>query len=105
MDRKLLYVFSLIGFFLMWGVFGFVAASSRSEPALRATLVPVESTKMNAEIIDPAVPITGEQPASAITVLYVLLGFGILIAVLALLNAANRPATTSISHKDPPDQS
>ena len=44
MDRRMIYLFSLIAFFLMWGVFGFAAATPRSEPAVEATVAPVEST-------------------------------------------------------------
>jgi hypothetical protein len=31
MNRRLIYVFSLIGFFLMWGLFSFVASAPESE--------------------------------------------------------------------------
>lgn len=40
MNRKLIYIFSLVGFFLMWGMFGFAAAGPRNEPNLQPTIPP-----------------------------------------------------------------
>ena len=102
MDRKLLYVLSLIGFFVMWGIFGFVAARPYSEPVLRDTLAPAHSTEMNSDVADPAIPVTAQPPSARMIDLYVLLGLGIVVAILALWNVAHKPVTNYVRPKDPP---
>ena len=106
MNRRRTYVWTLIVFFLMWGVFGFVAAGSRSEPAgqVAAPAVGNFSSQSNAER-NVGIPVTGEgQPQPRITLAQVLFGFIVVFGVLALLNTANRSATTYVRHEDPPDK-
>lgn len=107
MDRKLTYTFSLIGFFLMWGVFGLVAATPRAESAGLATPPPVESTLVvpGATPNTGMIPVTGKpQPTPGVFVIYGLFGVGALILVLALLNAANKSTSAYARHKDPPEK-
>ena len=107
MNRKQIYLWSLIGFFLMWGVFGFVAATPRSEPGLQAALPPLESPAAAPDAAaDAVIPVTGEaQTESRVSIAYILLGFIAVLGILALLNAANKPASSHIRHKGPPDKS
>ena len=104
MNRKLIYTFSLIGFFLMWGVFGFVEAGLRSQPVYRAT-VP-ESTPVVAQVTaESVVPVTGNPKLETeILLIYGVLGLGALILIIALLNAANKPTALYARRKDPPEE-
>lgn len=104
MNRKLVYTFSLVGFFLMWGVFGFAAAAPRGEPDLQATVPPVEATSIVPSTTDSAgIPVTGEtEPVlTEIIVFYGLIGLTALFLVLALLNIANKSTAPSGEHKGP----
>lgn len=95
MSRKLVYIFSLAGFFLMWGLFGFAAGAPRGEPGLQATMLPADSTAgIPAATNSPRIPVTGEpEPVlTEIIVFYGLIGFTALFLILALLNIANKPA-------------
>ncbi len=107
MDRKMIYFFSLVGFFLMWGVFGFVAAAPRGEPALQATVPTVEDTVAVPEATDPAgIPVTGEPEPLWTEVLgfYGFIGLAALCLILALLNFVNRSTAPSVERKDPPSK-
>jgi hypothetical protein len=107
MDRKMIYFFSLVGFFLMWGVFGFVAAAPRGEHALQATVPTVEDTVAVPETTDPAgIPATGEPEPLWTEVLgfYGFIGLAALCLILALLNFVNRSTTPSVERKDPPSK-
>lgn len=108
MDRKLIYLLSLLAFFLMWGVFGFAAAAPRGDQAAgeavppAADAVTVPGVEENAGLL----PLTGEpQEPSGARVVYVLLAFGALVAILVLLNSANKPRVTSLRQKEPPEES
>jgi hypothetical protein len=93
MSRKMIYFCSLLGFFLMWGLFGFAAAGPRGEPDLRATLLPVESTPIVPAATDIAgIPVTAEpEPVwSEILGFYGLIGLAALFLILVLLSYANR---------------
>lgn len=106
MNRKLIYIFSLIGFFLMWGLFGFAAATPRGDNAPQITVPSDDSHAVNPDLsADAVVPGVEEQPATRVMLLYVLLAYGVLVVILALLNAANKPTTTYVRRKEPPDQS
>ncbi|HLO13271.1 MAG TPA: hypothetical protein VK206_00465 [Anaerolineales bacterium] len=107
MSRNLIYFFSLIVFFLLWGIFGFAAAGPRDEPASQATFPPVDNTPVAPDMTNPAgIPVTGNtQPGLAALITYGLAIFAVLLTILALLNAANKPRTTSVQHKDPPKES
>lgn len=104
MNRKLTYLFGLVGFFLMWGVFGFVAAAPRGEPNMQATVPPVENTPVMPEATGPAgIPVTGdpEPVLTEIVVFYGLIGITALFLVLALLNVANKTSAPYV-HQDNP---
>ena len=107
MNRRLIYLWSLLGFFLMWGVFGFVAAAPRSEPDVQIAAPPGESTTVQPDSGGEAlIPVTGEaQTGSSVPVGYILLGFIAVLGLLALLNAANKTSSINVRHKDPPDES
>jgi hypothetical protein len=105
MIRKLVYTFSLVGFFLMWGLFGFVAAAPRGEPNFRVTVLPVEATTVLPGTTDSAgMPVTGEpEPAlMEIVVFYGLIGLTALFLILALLNIANKSTAPYVQRKHPP---
>jgi len=105
MNTKLIYTFSLVVFFLMWGVFGFAAAAPRSEPRIQPNVPTLEATSVAPEATDlPAIPITGE-PEPLLTEIYVfygLIGLTALFLILALLNIANRTTAPYVERKSPP---
>jgi hypothetical protein len=105
MSRKLIYTFSLIGFFLMWGVFGSVAAP-RSTPVLQATALPEENNALTPGVTpDAAIPVTAEaQPGIGIVFVYLLVGFGALFLILAMLNAGNKQTVLDVYRTEPPDK-
>lgn len=105
MDRKMIYLLSLVGFFLMWGVFGFVAAAPRGDPGLQVTVPSVKNTMVVPEATDPAaIPVTGEpEPLwTEVLVFYGLIALAALFLILALLNFANKSTTPAIERKGPP---
>ena len=107
MDRKMIYFFSLVGFFLMWGVFGFVAAAPRGELGLQATVQPAEDTVAVPEATDTAgIPVTGEPEPLWTEVLgfYGFIGLAALCLVLALLSFVNRPTDPTVERKGPPSK-
>ena len=106
MNRKSISLFSLIGFFLMWGVVGFVAGAPLSELALQAAALPEKNNVMT-PVVTPtaAIPVTAEaQPGIGILFVYLLLGLGALLLILVLLNAANKQTIPSVSRREPPDE-
>jgi hypothetical protein len=107
MDRKMIYFLSLVGFFLMWGVFGFVAAAPRGEPHLQVTVPPVENTEVFPEAANAAgIPVTGEPEPLWTEVLgfYGLIGLAALLLVLALLSFANKYTAPAAERKVPPPE-
>lgn len=103
MNRSRTYVWTLMVFFLMWGVFGFVAAGFRSEPAAPPAIDSFSTRSEDAA--NRVLPVTGEgQPEPRITIAHVLFGFIVLLGILALLNSANKPATTHVRPNSPPDK-
>lgn len=105
MNRKLIYTFSLVVFFLMWGVFGFAAATPRGEPDFQADVLTLAATPVAPVATDlPAIPVTGE-PEPVLTEIYVfygLIGLTALFLILALLNVANRATAPYVEHKNMP---
>ena len=105
MKRKLIYTFGLIGFFLLWGVFGIAAALPRGEPSSPATVPPVETRVVVLEATHPAgIPITGEQEPvwTEIVVFYGLIGLTALFLVLGLLKIANKSTAPYRPHEGSP---
>ena len=104
MNRRLTYAFGLVGFFLMWGVFGFAAGAQRNEPQAPATLAPVENTPVIPEGTSSAgIPVTG-RPAPVLTevvVFYGLIGLTASFLILALLNFANKSTAPYVQPDDP----
>ena len=104
MNTKLIYTFSLVAFFLMWGVFGFAAATPRNEPKIQSEVPTLEATPVVPEATrPPAIPVTGE-PEPLLTEIYVfygLIGLTALFLVLALLNVANRTTAPYVERKSP----
>ena len=101
MNRKLMYVFSLVGCFLVWGVFGFAAAPG-NEPTLLATIVPPERTPVVTGSENSAgIPVTGDpEPVwTEIVVFYGLIGLTALFLILALLSLANKSAAAYLPPK------
>jgi hypothetical protein len=106
MSRKLIYTFSLIGFFLMWGVFSAVAAAPRSETVSQAPALSEENHALTPGVTpDAAIPVTGEaQPGIGILYVYLLVGLGALFLILAMLNVANKPTIPDVYRREPPDK-
>jgi hypothetical protein len=105
MNRNLIYTLSLAGFFLVWGVFGFAAASPQAEGNFPATVPSVEATQLIPASTDSAgIPITGEaEPVlTEVFVFYGLIGGTAIFLILALLNIANRSTPQHVEHKTPP---
>jgi hypothetical protein len=89
---------SLVGFFLMWGVFGFAAAAPRGEPDVRVKVPLVENTVVVSEATSAAaIPVTGEpEPLwTEVLVFYGSIALAALFVILALLNFVNRFTKTS----------
>ena len=93
MSRKMIYLCSLVGFFLMWGLFGFVAAGPRNEPGLQATVPTAGSTPVvpaATEIAGILVTAESEPVWIEIVGFYGLIGLAALFLILALLSFANK---------------
>ena len=107
MNRRMTYIFSLLGFFIMWGVFGFVAAAPRDAPNLQATIQPVESTPiLSGESGAAGIPVTGkpERGWTEIIGFYGLIGLAALFLILALLSFANKSTSLYAGRKHPPSE-
>ena len=100
MTRTRIYVITLIGFFLMWGVFGFVAAAPRGAPSLQET-APAVDPEGTASV---EIPVTGEpQPVwTEVFAYYGLIGLAALFLILALLSFANKSTAPYARRKAPP---
>ena len=104
MNRKMIYLCSLIGFFLMWGLFGFAAAAPRTESSLQATVPPVENTSVVSGATEAAgIPVTGDSEPVWIEILgfYGLIGLAALFLILALLSFANKSTALYPENKAP----
>ena len=104
MNRKLIYTFTLIVFFIMWGVFGFAAAAPRSESSIQPVLSSIENTSVASEEADSAmIPITGNQQLGwRILLVYGLIGLATLALSLSLLNIANKSTALYVQRKEQP---
>lgn len=107
MNRKLIYTFSLIGFFVLWGVFGFAAGAPHNDPMSQVTPAEQDSTVIVPEVTaQAAIPVTGDpKMQTEVLLIYVFFGLLALLIILAFLNAANKPRTTYVPPKEPPDGS
>jgi hypothetical protein len=107
LNRKMTYVFSLIGFFLILGVIGFSTAPLRTEHNLQATVPPVENTPpLPGETEAVGIPVTGEPGPvwSEILVFYGSIGLTALFLILALLSSANQSTAPALERKVPPSE-
>ena len=107
MNRKMTYVFSLIGFFLLWGALGFSVAAPRAEHNLQATIPPVQNTSpLPGETEAVGIPVTGEpEPIwSEILGFYGLIGLAALFLILSLLSFANQSTAPALERKVPPPE-
>ena len=105
MKRKLIYTLGLVGFFLMWGVFGFASAAPREQPNFQATVPPVDVTLVIPASTDSAgIPVTArpEPVLAEIFVFYGLIGLTALFLILALLNIANKSTAPYLERQNPP---
>jgi hypothetical protein len=105
MKRRVIYAFSLVGFFLMWGVFGFAAAMPHRAAGSPATVPPVETSIVVPEATNSVgIPITGEQEPgwTEIVVFYGLIGLTALFLVFGLLKLANKSTAPYTPHESPP---
>ena len=96
MNRKMVYLLSLVALFLLWGVFGFLAAPAASGLALQGTIPAAERTLSLPEGTPAAgIPITSEpEPVwTEIVVFYGLIGLTAMFLMLALLSFANKSTT------------
>lgn len=103
MNRKLIYTFTLTAFFIMWGIFGFAAATPRGESSQPA-LSSAETTSVVSEEADSRmIPVTGSQQLGwRILLVYGLIGLATLSLILSLLNAANKSTALYVQRKEHP---
>ena len=104
MNRKLIYTFTLIAFFIMWGVFGIAAAAPRTESSIQPVLSSTVNTPIVSEEADSAlIPITGNQQLGwRILLVYGLIGLATLALILSLLNVANKSTALYVQRKEQP---
>jgi hypothetical protein len=104
MNRKRIYIFSLAGFFSMWGMFGFTVTASSIEVVLQETPSPMETTPVApGATSSEGIPVTGEPAPvwTEIVVFYGLIGLTALFLILALLILANKSTVPHVEHKGP----
>jgi hypothetical protein len=104
MKRKSIFAFSLAGFFLMWGIFGFAAAIPRNEPPPVQATLPAGNTPVPGETLLAGIPATGqaEPVLTEIFVFYGLIGLTALFLILAMLSFANKSTAPALRRKVPP---
>lgn len=104
MKRKTISALTLFVFVVMWGVFGFAAASPVSaQPLAQETVVPPEVTLVPDVDVTAIVPVTGDEGAgpNIMTLLfYGFLGLLAIVLLIALFTSANR--TTVVREGPPP---
>jgi hypothetical protein len=104
MNRKMVYLLSLTGFFLMWGVFGFIAAPPLGGLALQATVPAAESTPIPPEgTLAAGIAVTSKpEPVwTEVVVFYGLIGLTAMFLVLGLLSIANKSTAPYVERKGP----
>jgi hypothetical protein len=102
MKTRRMYIGCLVGFLLLWGMFGFTAAPLHGETVLQGTPLPVESTPVEPGATNSAgIPVTAEpEPVwTEILVFYGLIGLTALFLILALLNIANKSTAPYVEPK------
>jgi hypothetical protein len=100
MNRRHTFILGLVGFFLLWGLFGFLAGAPRRELTLQETPAALQSILSSAESTLPSqVPVTGEaEPLwMEVVVFYGLIGLAALFLVFGLLSFANSTGATQSS--------
>ena len=104
MDRKLIYIFTLIGFFLMWAVFGLAAAVPRGEALVQSVPPELANSSVVPEVTQQGmIPVTGNQQLGwGILLVYGLIGFATLALILSLLNVANKLTALYAQRKERP---
>ena len=104
MNRKLIYTFTLIAFFIIWGVFGFAAAAPRSESSIQLALPSTGNTPVVSEEANSAmIPVTGNQQLGwRILLVYGLIGLATLALILSLLNLANKSTALDVQRNEQP---
>jgi hypothetical protein len=101
MNRKLIYTFTLIAFFVMWGVFGFAAAAPRGESSQPALSSAETTAAVSEEADSRMIPATGSQQLGwRILLVYGLVGLATLSLILSLLNAANKSTALYVQRKE-----
>jgi hypothetical protein len=103
MNQKMVYILSLTGFFLIWGVFGFISVPPGA-PGLQVTAPVVENTRVPAEgTLAAGIPVTSEpEPVwTEIVVFYGLIGVTAMFLILALLSIANKSTAPYVERKSP----
>lgn len=102
MNSKRTFILGLVGFFLLWGLFGFLAGAPRSGPTVQETLAGEQSVLNSAVSTQPSqIPVTGESEPLWMEVLgfYGLIGLAALFLVFGLLSFANNSSVARPSHK------
>ena len=97
MNRKSIFAFSLVSFFLIWGVFGFAAAAPRNEVSIVQATLPADTPVAGIPVTGQAEPLLME-----IIVFYGLIGLTALFLILALLSLVNRMTAPAMRRKAPP---
>lgn len=105
MNRKLTFFLGLAGFFLLWGLFGFLAGAPRNEPGVQETPAELQSIFNPAEsTLSPQVPVTGESEPlwMEVLVFYGLIALAALFLVFGLLSFANNSSAAQPSPREQP---
>jgi hypothetical protein len=95
MRRNIITIFSLTAFFLLWIIFGFAAAVPREKSASQSIMFFRPNPPAISERFDEAgIPVTG-TPQSVLGILLNdgLAGLAVLMMILIVLGAANKPTT------------
>jgi len=76
MNRNLTYLFTLIVFFFLWGVFGFAAAAPGSGTLLQSDTSSVDQAPVNPDTRTnpPLIPVTGDTQPEPVLFVYGLTG-------------------------------
>jgi hypothetical protein len=104
MNRILISILSLLGFFLVWAVWDLTVVAYASEPASRATVPPVETTLVvSVPTKAGQIPVTGEpEPLwTEILLFYGLIAITASFLLWVLLNTVNQSMAARGQPKDP----
>ena len=103
MNRTLRYLFSLMGFFLMWGVFGLIAAAPRGDTHAQVAMPALQESATVTEAADSVgIPVTGEPKPllTEVIVFYGLIGLTAMFLILAMLNVVNKSTASYVQRKE-----